>query len=58
MQAHPARDKSLGLVLGRAALDPDRGPAADVVEEIVAVLDLRHAQKRQEFGIEAARLSH
>ena len=44
MQADAAGDEALTLVLGRATLDADRGAAADVIEEVVAVIDLGEAE--------------
>ena len=57
MQAHAVLDKSLVRVLRRASLDADRGASAHVIEKVVAVIDLRHAQEGQQLGIERARLA-
>ena len=56
MQPDPVLHERLALVLGRAALDAERGAAAHVIEEFVAVIDLLHAEERQQLGIEGTRL--
>ena len=49
---HEAR---IRMFLG-AALDAERGAAAHVIEEIVAVIDLLQAEEGQQLAIEGARL--
>ena len=56
VQTDTVLDKSLVRVFGRASLYADRGPSTHVVEKVVAVIDLRHAQEGQQFGIERVRL--
>jgi hypothetical protein len=46
--------ETLALVLLRTALDAQSGPAADVIDEIVAVVDFLHAEKRQKLAVEYA----
>src|SRR5258708_17033330 len=56
MQAYPVRHEALGLVLRGAALDADRGAAAHVIEEVVAIIDLGKPEERQQLAVEGARL--
>ena len=56
MQPDPVlREAFVGVFLG-AALDADRRAAADMVEEVVAVIDLLHAEEGQQSRIEFPRL--
>ena len=52
VQAYPVLLEASAFVLGRAALDADRGTAADVIEEVVAVVDLLQPEERQQPAIE------
>ena len=56
MQADPVGNEALLAVLLGAALDADRGAAADVIEEVVAVIDFLQAEEGQQLAIEGARL--
>src|SRR5216683_3519274 len=56
MQADPVLHERRAGVLAGAALDAERGAAADVIEEVVAVIDLLHAEEGQQLGIKGARL--
>jgi hypothetical protein len=56
VQAHAAGHEAFALVFLRRALDADRRTPADMIEEVVAVIDLGEAEEGQQLAVEGARL--
>jgi hypothetical protein len=54
VQANTLLDEAFTVVCRIARLDADRGPAADTVEEVLAIEHRLHAEVRQEFPVEGA----
>src|SRR4030095_12799715 len=56
VQADAVGHEALALVLLARALDADRGAAAHVIEEVVAVIDLGEAEEGQQLTVKGVRL--
>src|SRR5882672_8077367 len=56
VQADAIGHEALVPLFFTCALDADRRAAADVIEEIVAVIDLGEAEERQQLAVEGTRL--